>query len=186
MAMTYRSIAGIAGLALLGACATPSGGDDAGQRFSGTNVTRIHLGTAIARGEVAVEPRFETQAAGGVYDPAFADAVAGELRKLGFAPAATPAGSEFVATVDVAVGTIAALSARTPAASVSAVTAATPDAVATQLAVQLKRRSDGSIVWEGRAQSAARGAPNAGAVRRLATALFRDFPGESGRTINVR
>lgn len=186
MAMTYRNIAGIAGLALLAACATSTREDGAAQRLSGTNVTRIHLGGDIARGEVAVEPRFETQAAGGVYEPAFAAAVAGELRTLGFAPAATPASSEFVATVDVATGTIAALSARTPAASVSAVTAATPDAVATQLAVQLKRRSDGSIVWEGRAQSATRGAPNAGAVRRLATALFRDFPGESGRTINVR
>ena len=44
--------------------------------------------------------------------------------------------------------------------------------------------------WEGRAEYEARaGTPDAsksGAANRLAAALFRDFPGESGRTIRVR
>lgn len=173
---------------MLAACNT-LGDRDAAPTLRGTNVTRIHLGSAIARGEVSVEPRFATQAAGGVYDPAFGATVANELRSLGFLPSANPATSEFVATVDVATAPIAALNARTPATGASAPgMAALAATVATQLAVQLKRRSDGSIVWEGRAQSAARtdAVPSAATVGRLARAMFRDFPGESGRTINVR
>jgi hypothetical protein len=58
------------------------------------------------------------------------------------------------------------------------------------LEVSIRRRSDTSVFWEGRAQTEARaGSPeaySATAVERLAEALFRDFPGESGRTISVR
>ncbi len=184
-----RTACAAGALAMLAACSTLGGGTDAAPALRGTNVTRIHLGGEIARGEVSVEPRFDMQAAGGVYQPAFATAVGDELRKLGFTPAATPATSEFVATVDVATATVAALAARTPATGPATPgTAANPNAVATQLAVQLKRRSDGSIVWEGRAQSGARAGatPSASTVGRLARAVFGDFPGESGRTINVR
>lgn len=187
MAMSFRAPAAIASLvaalALITGCSTAVGGGDA-QR--GTSVTRIHLGGNIARGEVAVEPRFTTQAAGGVYEPGFGATVASELQTLGFRPAANPATSEFVATVDVATATGAALAARAPAPGAAPETAAA--GIATQLAVQLKRRSDGSIVWEGRARAPARAGSVASAatVRKLARAMFRDFPGESGRTIIVR
>ena len=110
MATTFRTLAVLAGLTLLGACDTVGG--TGGPR--GTSVTRSHLGADFARGEVAVEPRFEVQAAGGVYEPAFAEAVAAELRTIGFTPSATPATSEFVATVDIASGTQATLFARAP------------------------------------------------------------------------
>ncbi|MBV9842176.1 MAG: DUF4136 domain-containing protein [Sphingomonadaceae bacterium] len=65
-----------------------------------------------------------------------------------------------------------------------------PDIVGTQLSIQLKRRSDGTVVWEGRAFMEARAdapqsAPDA-AIARLASALFQGFPGESGRTITVK
>ena len=188
MAIIFRAALVASATGLLAACGT-SGSGDATPTLRGTNVTRIHLEAEIARGEVAVEPRFATQAVGGVYQPGYATAVVGELRTLGFTPSATPATSEFVATVDVATGTMATLKARTPATGMApAATAADPNAVASQLAVQLKRRSDGSIVWEGQAQTAARAgaAPTVSTVQRLARALFRDFPGESGRTINVR
>ena len=104
MAMTFRpsafrSAAIAAGLALTAGCAAVDGGA-AGPR--GTSVTRTHLGGSIARGEVSVEPRFETQAAGGVYRPEFGAAVADALRGAGFAPVANPTASPFVATVDVA------------------------------------------------------------------------------------
>jgi len=61
---------------------------------------------------------------------------------------------------------------------------------ATLLEVAIRRRSDGTVFWEGRAVAeaptgSAEAAP-AAAVERLATALFRDFPGESGRTIRIR
>jgi hypothetical protein len=62
--------------------------------------------------------------------------------------------------------------------------------VATQLGVRIQRRSDATVAWEGRAEMEARGgtpaASRAGAADGLAAALFRDFPGESGRTIRVR
>lgn len=185
MAMTFRTL-GFAATALLAACTTSGGGG--GQRSSGMSVTRFHLGGEIARGEVAIEPRFATQAAGGVFQPAFAAAVANELRVLGFTPAAAPARSEYVATVDVATNTMVALVARAPGSPAGSTAIANPNAVATQLAVQLKRRSDGSIVWEGRAQTPARAnaIASAATVQKLAQAMFRDFPGESGRTISVR
>jgi hypothetical protein len=53
-------------------------------------------------------------------------------------------------------------------------------AAQSELAVRLQRRSDGTAIWEGRAQAPAM-APD-----RLARALFQGFPGESGRTIRVR
>jgi hypothetical protein len=62
--------------------------------------------------------------------------------------------------------------------------------VATRLDVRIKRRSDGTVFWEGQAIDEGRGSGSAGersaAVQRLATALFQDFPGESGRTIRAR
>ena len=62
--------------------------------------------------------------------------------------------------------------------------------VLTRLSVQLKRRSDSSVVWEGRAESVAHdGTPAANpeaAVQRLAAAMFQGFPGKSGEIITVK
>lgn len=51
------------------------------------------------------------------------------------------------------------------------------------LDVKLRRRADASIVWEGRAVPADPARADAG---KLARALFKDFPGQSGVTITVR
>lgn len=59
------------------------------------------------------------------------------------------------------------------------------EATATRLFVQLRERDGGKVVWEGRAQTESRPSDNA-VVDRLAAALFKDFPGESGRTITVK
>lgn len=63
------------------------------------------------------------------------------------------------------------------------------DVVTTTLAVRITRRGDSLPLWEGRAQSVARaGSPAAQAeldADKLATALFRDFPGRSGETITL-
>ena len=74
------------------------------------------------------------------------------------------------------------------AATLAAPAIAQSTANQAQLSVQLKRRSDGSIVWEGRAREpiAAGAAVPPATVSRLAAAMFRDFPGESGRTIQVK
>jgi hypothetical protein len=58
-----------------------------------------------------------------------------------------------------------------------------------QLALQMKRRSDTSIIWEGRASSQiAAGSANASlaaAVPVLTSLLLKDFPGLSGQTVIV-
>lgn len=59
------------------------------------------------------------------------------------------------------------------------------DATVTRLFVQLRERSGGKAVWEGRAQTESRPSDNA-VVDRLAAALFRGFPGESGKTITIK
>lgn len=176
------------GLLALAGCGTTRERTAREPTGSATQVTSFHLGGEIAPGEVAIERKFATQRAG-ANEPAYENAVATELRRLGFT--ATPAlatTSEFVATVDVATGTGLQLQARSPGAQVIAGTAANPNRIASQLAVQLKRRSDGSLVWDGRAQipAAAGAVPTPAQVATMARALFRDFPGESGRTISVR
>ena len=63
------------------------------------------------------------------------------------------------------------------------------DLVVTTLSVRLTRTGESLPLWEGRAQSVARtGTPAAQPeldADKLATALFRDFPGRSGETIRV-
>jgi len=62
--------------------------------------------------------------------------------------------------------------------------------VETELAVTIKRRVDQSPVWEGRAHGfidpRRAGAVAGDEAGRLAGALFAGFPGESGRTIEVK
>jgi hypothetical protein len=62
--------------------------------------------------------------------------------------------------------------------------------VVTELAVTIKQRVDQSPVWEGQAQTVAdarrAGADAPAQAAKLASALFTGFPGESGRTIQVR
>lgn len=57
------------------------------------------------------------------------------------------------------------------------------DTVVTRLSVQMRERASGRVVWEGRAEGVSDA--TAASVDRLAAALFRDFPGESGRTVYV-
>jgi hypothetical protein len=60
-------------------------------------------------------------------------------------------------------------------------------AEATELSVTIKRRVDQSPVWEGHARTAVAGdVPREAVAEKLARALFTGFPGESGRTIEVR
>ncbi len=63
------------------------------------------------------------------------------------------------------------------------------DKIVTELSVRIARRDDGNVVWEGRASvEAKQGSPASQpglAAAKLAEALFRDFPGESGTTIRL-
>jgi hypothetical protein len=61
--------------------------------------------------------------------------------------------------------------------------------VTTELTVKLRRRAEGSVVWEGAARTTGTlpRSPDESLAQadRLANALFRDFPGQSGFTTTV-
>ncbi len=69
-----------------------------------------------------------------------------------------------------------------------------PEQVETLLAVTIKHRQSGTVLWEGRASFTVRatsplattqlGAPKL--APKLAKALFHNFPGHSGETIQVK
>jgi hypothetical protein len=142
--------------ASLGGCAANRAAAD---NRAGVDVTRTHLGQQVARGQIAIEPANPALASSAGYRD-YAGAVAAELSRLGWTVVNTVGTSEQVALVDT----------RGPG---------------NQLSVRIKRRSDGTVFWEGRAANPSGGAAPAGGAM-LASALFRDFPGESGRTIRVR
>jgi len=178
-------------------------------------VTRFHLGQPIAPGHVAVEPRNPTLA-GDLEFQSYARAVQVELDRLGFTIAPNLAKSEIVAVTEVQRSWRPSGQSRGSSISIGLGGASGGGGwrgggtsvglggsfsfpvgkqrermdVLTELSVQLKRRSEGTVIWEGRAESVTRdGTPQASpqaAVQKLATALFRDFPGVSGQTITVK
>lgn len=188
----------LAALALTGCAATGAAG-------GGTDVTRYHLGQPVPAGDVAVEPLTGGATASLEYR-AYADAVAAELARIGFAPGAEGSNSHYVAGVSfvrASRGTV-----RTPpkfsiglgggsygggvglgGGISTGIGSRTRELLVSELAVQLRRRSDGTVVWEGRAQRQGLSGRDedqpAATAGRLANALFRGFPGESGITISV-
>ena len=177
---------------------------------TGTSVTRFHLGQPIARGPIAIEPADAADANGLEFNQ-IASAVDRELTRLGWTVEARNGRSEQVAVVRVEQmsreaarrsglslgigGGTGSYGRRGGVGVGGGVTVpvggrGTNQVVATQLSVRIQRRSDATVAWEGRALTEARaGTPLAtpgAAADRLARALFRDFPGESGRTIRVR
>ena len=194
--------AALLGVAALGGCASDYGV----QRYA--TATRFHLGQEIARGEIAIEPAAREDA-GSLEFGQIAAAVERELTRLGWTVVRGNARSEQVAVVRVdqaarlaessgfsigfgvggadygrSSGVGGGVGAEIP------ITGQANQVVGTQLAVRIQRRSDATVAWEGHAEMEALGgsplAGRAGAADRLATALFQDFPGESGRTIRVQ
>lgn len=188
----------LAATALLGGCATST---------PQARVTRFHTAQPIERADIAIEPRqpggdaslsFESHAA----------AVARALEAQGFRRAAETRRSTYVALVEVSRITREVGPARSPASigiglgtggghfgvggsvQIPVGKPRAREAVRTELFVQIKRRVDGQALWEGRAETEAdikAGAADATTtIDRLADALFRGFPGESGKTITVK
>jgi hypothetical protein len=180
--------------AALAACAT-TGERSAGKQVGGIEVGRFHLGEpTIARSQIAIEP-FDRADANRPEYPAYVTAVTRELTRLGWTVVPTTRQSEQVAMIDVEQGSreaIAAISAARVGRGIAGgpMMGTAANVTATLLEVAIRRRSDGTVFWEGRAVGEGRtGSPEAAptaAVGRLASALFRDFPGESGRIIRVR
>src|SRR3954468_7117240 len=170
-----------------------------------TQVTRFHLNQPIARGQLSVEPLLPADRNSPEFQT-YANIVGGQLARLGFNEAPGLAQSEQVAVVQVdraffdgpprssfSIGIGGATFGRHTGVGggVAVPIAGRPSQnVSTRLIVQIKRRSDSTTVWEGRAETSARfGTPQAqpaDTVQRLAAAMFQDFPGVSGRTITVK
>jgi Domain of unknown function (DUF4136) len=166
-------------------------------------VTRFHLGQAIAPSATSVEPLTGSDAQSLEFRT-YAAAVTRELSRLGFGGEAAPlyiaqiefyrtsrvdpvqhspvtigiGGGSFGSHVGIGVGTSFGIGGN-----------GQKETLVSRLAVRLKRKSDGSVVWEGRAVTEAPvNAPAAQpglAADKLAMALFKDFPGESGKTVVV-
>ena len=179
-------------------------------------VTRFHLAQPLAPGSFSIE----SMPAAGPGSPmapdsielnTYSDIVAGELTRLGYTRAQGPGSSELTVSVLVDRGTRPDYNAGGSSVSFGiggasfgrhsgiggGVGTTVPLGnrqerfiVGTRMQVQIKRRSDGTAIWEGRAMTEAKGqSPDASpqaAVTKLAHALFTGFPGESGRTITVK
>ncbi|HJQ16550.1 MAG TPA: DUF4136 domain-containing protein [Allosphingosinicella sp.] len=199
-AFFVRSTGLVMAAALAGCTTAESGG-------GGIEVSRFHLGQPIARGSIAVET-FATPDAGGPEFKTYAAAVERQLARLGWTVVNTLGKSEQVALVGIQHTAYQAPPRRGPVSvGVGGGTGGYGSGVGvgvgfdlggggsagratTTLQVRIKRRSDGTVFWEGRATGDARadrpqGQPEALADS-LAEAVFRDFPGESGRTIRIR
>ena len=188
--MTFRTLISIAALALGGCAAT----------IPPVQVTRFHLSADIARAPVTADTA-GTSLERAAYDAA----VARELARLGF-----PTGdavSRYIFSTEVSRDTRTALAKRSPVtigigggtggygggvglgASFGLGGNRSGQTVITRLSVQLRDRAAKSVVWEGRAETEGSPSSSAGqpglAADKLAAALFKDFPGESGRTITV-
>lgn len=185
----------LAAIAFVGACATPS------QR--GTEVTRFHLGQVIPAQAINMEPGDPDQE-NSLEFRQYEAIVANQLANLGFTQAALEE-AEMIAVINVERGTREEVARRSPFSigigggtfgrrtgiglGTSFGIGGSPggEVIVTELSVALKRRSEGTVIWEGTATRITQpGAESPAAiVETLAAALFQDFPGESGRTITV-
>jgi hypothetical protein len=203
--MRARVALGLAAGLALGACATTL-------PLPPTESVRYHRGPeTVGRGTVVVQPlatgptsiEFETYAA----------AVRAELARAGYSTAAPGAQPQYIATVSYARSNRVGPPRRSPISigiggggfsgggrgggvglgggvGFPVGGGGNSALVVTELAVTIKQRVDQSPVWEGQAQTVAEarraGADAPAQAAKLASALFAGFPGESGRTIEVR
>ena len=170
-------------------------------------VTRFHLGQPIPKDTLTVIP------AAGI-DPnslefrSYANDVAQQFAALGFPAAPVPAKSAYVVTINASQSSGVAPPTSSPVSigfggatggsgfgmgggvSVPVGGSGAKMVNNNQVALQMKRRSDNSIVWEGRAAqqvpSNAANASLAASVPLLTSLLLKDFPGISGQTITVK
>ncbi len=196
-----RTILALALAGMLSACASGPAPVD---------VTRFHLGRADApleRGTIVVEP-FAPAGPASLEYKTYAAAVQTELMRNGYT--VPPPGGEaaYVAIVNFMRASRGVIARKSPFSiglggasfgrnvgvggglSVPIGKRRTRELIVSELSVQIKRRTDDTVIWEGRAQrESASDAPDAtagAAAARMAQALFKDFPGLSGVTIEVK
>lgn len=191
-----RSAIGMAALVLSG-CMTAAP----------VKVTRFHLGAQIERATILVEPDAAATNVSGLESGLYADAVRSALAAQGFVAADPGASAPLVARFTLTRAVRETEPARAPVtiglggggfgggvgggANVGFGVGKTRarEAYISELRVQIRRGAASEVIWEGRAQHQAdTRSPDAQppvVARKLADALFRGFPGESGRTITV-
>ncbi len=196
----------VATLGLLAGCATTGPGAD---------VTRFHLGGPIPADTIALQPIVGSPDFNLEYRT-YADAVLHELTAVGFRPADASARSAYIAILKVeqtsrdatqlqprshlglgfgvggggggyhggGFGTGLSVGGSIPIGKPRVRYVAV-----NTVALQIKRRSDETLVWEGRASETASGDASAiglpESVPRLAHALLAGFPGPTGTTVRV-
>lgn len=200
----YGIVIALAAVSLGGCATTTTSGP--------VEVTRFHLGAPLERGTLTVEPL----AGGGAASLEFktyAAAVETELIQAGYTTSAPSATAQYLAVVGFTRTSQDVGPRRSPISiglgggvggggyrgggvgvgggiSFPIGKARAREMILSELSVQIRRRSDGTVIWEGRAQtgadSRAADAQASAAAGKLANALFRGFPGESGRTITVK
>lgn len=169
------------------------------------SVTRFHAGPQLSAGTVVLQP-----VAGGDAQSlefrTYAAAVARELATLGLTESQASS-SAYVATVDIGRDTREELARQSPVTigigggsfgrgggigigtSFGLGKNRAREVIITRMSVQLRKRGETTALWEGRAETEAPSrAPAAQpglAADKLATALFRGFPGVSGQTVRV-
>lgn len=195
-------------LIVLGLAAAAAAGCTTAGPLPPTNVVRYHLGAPIARGTVSVEPATAPGVPASLEFKTYAAAVEGELLKAGYTMPAAGGTPDFVATV----GFTRREAAGPPRRSAFSIGlgggsysggrgggvglgggvgipiggGGASTVLVAELAVTIKRRVDQSPIWEGRAQGVSDIKSADQQAGKLAAALFTGFPGESGRTIEVK
>ncbi len=190
----------LAGFLLLSACVAPVGP---------VEVTRFHLPdtSRLAQGTITVEPA-DGADANSLEFRTYAGAVERELQRIGYRTSDLGDGaSEQVAIL--AIQRVTLQSSRSEGPVSVGVGGSTgsygsgiglglgfnlsgppPEQMETRMSVMIRDRATGQTLWEGRARfsvkaSSPLASTDLGAAK-LAEALFKDFPGQSGETILVK
>lgn len=199
--MTIQRLAFAAGMLIaLTACATTT---------PPVSVTRFHNAETmpIGTGTVTIAPAAESEEGNSLEKRTYDAAVLRELQRVGFQESFDASrSSEYLVRVLVDQSLLTAGGRRSPVSvGVGGRTGSygsgvglgiginlggkPKDKIVTELSVRISRQSDGNVIWEGRSSiEAKQGSPASQpglAASKLAEALFRDFPGQSGSTIKV-
>ncbi|MEO7247874.1 MAG: DUF4136 domain-containing protein [Novosphingobium sp.] len=194
--MRSRFAAPLAALALLSGCIAPVGPIE---------VTRFHAPdtAALARGTITVEAAPGADAAS-LELKSYQSAVSQQLQRIGYSEAGAgdqvalvklirsrlrPARSSGPVSVGVG-GSTGSYGSGVGLGIGLNLSGPPPEQVETQLSVSIRERASGKVLWEGRAMFTVSAksplADTALAAPKMAEALFRGFPGNSGETIEVR
>ncbi|MET0138325.1 MAG: hypothetical protein ABW192_08070 [Sphingobium sp.] len=187
-----------AAFALLGGCATS---------MAPVDVTRFH-GPVVPQGERIAVVAVPGADASSIEYRTYANAVRAALTRNGFAVVDAGAAAPLVAAIDYGTAIDRPIDTRGRPVSVGVggstgsyggglgvgigidLSGPPKAVIASRLAVRLQRGPSGEALWEGRAEVRAKeGTPAAQpaiAAGKLADALFKDYPGQSGATITVK